>query len=203
MTYPIRLLPQPHFKNIDWQESLKNHYLIHYTDSKDLIDPNTEKLRISLVVRQTDHLRDYSNNLLGVFLVDDIYWAVNKESPNKEYFGELWTVGSSVNVPKVPIDFYRKEDRGYFFLKVSNCHGKVVQFEDDTCVSPECKLLHTPTNGNFWHFSLRWFFNDQDLESWTAAIKRRMKTSAKAFIVENAFFKEPFFEEIDSSHYSI
>lgn len=201
MYYPSRLLPQRCFKLIHWNESLRNSYLIHYTDTKDFIDPNTGKLKISLVVRHTDHLRDYSNNLLGIFLIDDIYWGSAKESPMKRYYDAEWEVGKDVDAPSFPDQFIRYEERGYFFLKVSDCHYQTVLFNDNTMVSPTCKLLHTPTNANFWHFSLRWFIDGKELENWTDGFKRRMKTSAKAFIVENAFFQEPNIEELDSSLY--
>lgn len=202
MTYPSRLLPKSYFKKILWKGSLKNYYLIHYTETKDLIDPNTQKLKISFVVKQTDHLRDYSNNLLGVFLVDDVYWGSTNESSKKAYYQDEWEVGNEVETPKIPDEFIRYEDRGYFFLNIDNCHEEIVHFDDITSASPVCKLLHTPTNANFWHFSLRWFFNGKDLEKWSGGIKRRMKTSAKAFIVERAFFGEPVFEELDQSMYT-
>lgn len=200
MQYPNRLLPQPHFKRITWNESLRNCYLIHFTESKDIIDPETNKLRITLVVKQTDHLRDYSNNLLGVFLVDDIFWAP-QQCEKSEYFRAEWEQSTEVIPPNVPGEYYRNDNRGYFFLQISKCQGEIVHFEDDTFTRPICMLLHTPTNSNFWHFSLRWFFDGQELEKWTNGIKRRMKTSAKAFIVERAFFDEPFYEEIDATFY--
>lgn len=201
MAYPRRLLPQQNFNRIAWNESLRNCYLIHFTETTDLIDPATSKLRITLVVKQTDHLRDYSNNLLGVFLVDDIFWA-SQDCPRSEYFRAEWDGVSEIVPPDVPAEFTRNETRGYFFLRISQCHEDVVQFQDNTFVHPVCMLLHTPTNSNFWHFSLRWFFEGRDLESWTNGIKRRMKTSAKAFIVERAFFDEPFYEQLDPAIYS-
>lgn len=203
MEYPNRLLPKPQYKRIPWHESLRDHFLIHYTDQEEIIDPNTNKLHIKHVVKRTDHLRDYSNNLLGVFLVDDIYWAL-QDCQDKDYFTAEWEEGTDVKKPKVPDEYDREESRGYFFLNIGDCHEVAVEFEDDQCRNsdPVCMVFHTPTNSNFWHFSLRWFFDGEDLESGTDGIKRRMKTSAKAFIIENAFFKEPYYEEIDSVHYT-
>lgn len=177
--------------------------MIHFTDDKEIIDPYTNKLHIDYVVKFTNHLRDYSNNLLGVFLVDDIYWAL-QDCPNKDYFMAKWKEGMEVKNPKVPDEYDQEESRGYFFLDIGDCHEEVVKFEDDQCKhsNPVCMVMHTPTNSNFWHFSLRWFFDGQDLESWTGGIKRRMKTSAKAFIIEKAFFDEPHYEEIDTDHYT-
>ncbi|CAN5176735.1 hypothetical protein BH23BAC1_BH23BAC1_50220 [soil metagenome] len=202
MNYPNRLLPQPNFKIIHWDELLKNHYLIHYTPTKDLIDPETKKLKIEYVVRQTNHLRDYSNNLLGVFLVEDIFWVPVKKSPKVDYFGAAWKDNTPVLTPNIPEDYIKDEERGYFFMKISDCHSEIVEFNDGTFASPECIVLHTPINANFWHFSLRWLFEGKDLQKWSGAIERRMRTSAKAFILEKAFFEEPFFEEIEAHLYN-
>lgn len=200
MKYPNRLLPKPHYKQISWNESLRNHYLIHYTETTDLIDPKTSKLRLAFVVKRTDHLRDYSNNLLGVFLADDIFWAL-QDCQDKESLIAAWDVGSNVRTPIVPDEYKYDKSKGCFFLSIGDCHEEVIQFEDNTYTQPVCKVLHTPTNSNFWHFSLRWFFDGQDLEKWTNGIKRRMKTSAKAFIIERAFFDEPYYEELDPALY--
>lgn len=201
MTYPGRLLPQPHFKKITWHESLRHQFLIHYTDTNDLVDPVTNKLKPSLVVKRTDHLRDYSNNLLGVFVTDDIFWSI-QQSDEKEYFIAEWEVGETVIPPEVPSECKKDENRGYFFLSVNNCQEAIIPYQDDTSTETICMLLHTPTNSNFWHFSLRWFCDGLDIIDWKDnGKKRRILTAAKAFIIEKAFFEEPFFEELPSSLY--
>ncbi len=201
MAYPSRLLPQPHFKKIAWDETLRKCFLIHFTDSKDYIDPITQKLHIKMVVRRTDHLRDYSNNLLGVFIIDDIYWAV-QESENKEYLIADWIEKSKVKTPIVPNEIEKNENRGYFFLPINNCHDKIVPYEDDDTIKPVCKLIHTPTNSNFWHFSLRWLCNGVDILDWTEKERRRILTAAKTFIIETASYNEPYFQELATIHYT-
>jgi len=201
MEYPKHLLPKPHFKIINCPDELKKQYLIHFTPDKDLIDPVTKKLRVSYVVKRTGHLRDYSNNLLGVFLVDDIYWSV-QDSPSKDYFIGSWEIGSSVKAPKVPEEVLREEVKGYFFLKVAHFQNKEIKFHDNLFPNPECRVLHTPTNSNFWHFSLRWFFNGEDIE-WTKGIEKRMKQHvSKSLIIEKAIFEEPFYEELETDCYT-
>ena len=200
MSYPKRLLPQPDFKKIVLSEDLRNNFLIHYAETKDLIDPETKKLRQTLVVKRTDHLRDYSNNLLGVFLTDDIFWAI-QEGDNKEYLIGEWSIGDAVIPPVVPLDCKKDTDRGYFFLSIKDCHEVVVPYSDDTKITPMCILLHTPTNANFWHFSLRWFCDGNDILGWTDKQRRRILTTAKTFIIERAFFEEPFFEQLGKDQY--
>ena len=201
MCYPTRLLPQQHFKLMSWDDELKKHYLIHFTETKELKDPITNKLKIGLVVRQTDHLRDYSNNLLGVFLVEDIYWAIQK-CPNKDILTDEWVEGSKVSEPIVPDEFKKDDSRGYFFMKMEECEDAVIDYLDDPNIKPKCKVLHTPTNSNYWHFSLRWFVNGVDILTWTDKERRRILTSAKSFIIERAHFDEPNYEELDAQFYS-
>lgn len=200
MDYPNRLLPQPTFKRITYNEILDDHFLIHFTETKDNRDPEDGKLKIEAVVRYTDHLRDYSNNLLGVFLIDDIYWQL-QPCENKVYYMSEWDLESEVERPNIPNDFQRNEQRGYFFLRIGDFHNKVVPSNIENEVGPVCILLHTPTNCNFWHFSLRWFFNGEDLQKWTGSKKRLMQTSAKTFIIERAKFDEPEYPVLDSDMY--
>jgi len=201
MIYPNRLLPQPNYKIITWHPALRKHFLIHFTTTKDLVDPITSKLKQSLVVYRTDHLRDYSNNLLGVFIVDDIYWSV-QESNNKQYLLGEWNVGEGVIPPQVPTEYRKDGSRGYFFLRIDDCHEVVVPYQDATAITPVCVLLHTPINSNFWHFSLRWFCDGQDILEWDEKRRRRILTAARSFIIERAFFQEPFFEELDANLYT-
>ena len=63
-------------------------------------------------------------------------------------------------------------------------------------------LLHTPINANYWHFSLRWFCDGEDVLGWTEKKRRRILTAAKTFIIERAFFEEPFFEQLASDIYT-
>lgn len=200
MPYPKRLLPQANFKKIAIQDTLRQQYLIHHTETKDIIDPNTRKLKLELVVRQTDHLRDYSNNLLGVFLIEDIFLAIQK-CENKKYLTSEWEIGTDVIPPISPEEFKEEPERGYFFLCIGDCHEVLVPYQDSPNINPICILLHTPTNSNFWHFSLRWFSNGKEIINLTKGEQRRILTAAKTFIIERAKFKEPFFEELDSTLY--
>lgn len=201
MPYPNRLLPKSHFKKIIWSEYLRSQYLVHYTETSDNRDSTTGKLDIRHVVNRTDHLRDFSNNLLGVYLTDDIFWSL-QDCENRFYFVADWEIGSNVQIPSVPEEFNRNEKRGYFYLAIDDCHEQIIEFNDETGISTVCLLMHTPTNSNFWHFSLRWFCNGADIIEWTERQRRRILTIAKVFIIERAFFEEPFFEELSSDLYT-
>lgn len=200
-------MPQPHFKKIDNIKLLANNYLIHFTDTKDNQDPKDGKVKIEAIVRQTDHLRDYSNSLLGTFQIKDIFIEL-LPGPRKSHFNADWVSGGAKStVPIHGVDFRVNEDRGYFFLAVSDFDGHEVPYSDESAVKPVCKVIHTPTNANFWHISLRWFHNGKDISELEEKERKkgdakRVLTAAKALIHEKAFFTPPKFERIEKSLYS-
>ena len=198
--YPKALLPQQHFKKIQNINDIKEGYLIHFTETKDNKDENG-KVKLECVVRQTDHLRDYSNNLLGIFEIDHIYLYI--QGDQKEDFNSLWEEGVEVSSPKHPKDFANNYDRGFFFLFISDIQSHKVKYNDGA-EEVECTILHTPTKSNFWHVSLRWLHEEHgDVNDWESRSKRRrVLTSAKAFIVEKATFQQPSYNKWSESIYT-
>ena len=188
-SYPERILPKPHFKPIVDIELIKRGVLIHYTDSKDNRDSDN-LLKEDAVARFENHIRDYSNNLLGVFELEDIYLDVTI-SESKGYFFELWNAGDTVRIP-LQHDFKINYERGYFFLNISDFLNKEVNYVDlddpKQSVNATCKVMHTPTNSNFWHFSLRWITQDGlDIYSLgqkqQKGMQRRILSTAKTLIL--------------------
>jgi hypothetical protein len=207
MQYPARLLPQPNFKKIQNIQVLHNFHLIHFTDTKNNRDEIDGKVRLDAIVRFTDHLRDFSNNLLGTFEVDDIYLELIK-GEFSPYFNGSWEPGTSIDrIPKAGKDFQVNLERGFFFLAISDCHDHEVKYSDGSDVNPICRVLHTPTNANFWHMSLRWFHNDQDISELEEKQRqrsavRRVLLAAKAFIQEKATFDIPTYQSVETFIYS-
>lgn len=207
MQYPAHILPQPNFKRITDIPALHNFHLIHFTETKDNRDINDGKVREDSIVRQTDHLRDFSNSLLGTFEIEDIYLELTK-SEFKGYFNSDWEEGAGVErVPKINKDFIVNRKRGFFFLPISECNGHEVRYSDGSNVNPICRVLHTPTNSNFWHVSLRWFNNGQDISELEEKQRRksevkRVLTAAKAFIHEKAHFQIPSYQSVEISLYT-
>jgi hypothetical protein len=69
--YPSHLLHSSDFQLIDFEEYRTDAVLIRHTENKDIWDDN-ELLKAEYIAAQTDHLRDYSTNLLGIFQLEDI-----------------------------------------------------------------------------------------------------------------------------------
>jgi len=199
MSYPKRLLPDKYFKRISWHNDLNNQYLIRRTDNTDFIDIDGRIKSTSLASR-TDHLRDFSTNMLGVFQVDDIYIEII--GPRKDYFTSNWEERESVLIPIINQDFHVNRLKGYYFFNIGDLNDVELSVYDDvTAVQPHCFVLHTPTKCNFWHFSLRWFFKGEDILTWTPSERRRILSSAKSFLIEKAIIQEPIFQELNTIHY--
>lgn len=207
MHYPKHILPQRNFKKIVNFRPLYNYYLIHFTDSINNKDPQDGGIREDCIVRQTDHIRDYSNNLLGTFELEDIYIELT-QGEFKEYFNSEWEEATTpLHIPRFQNDFLINGNRGFFFLAISDCDNYQIEYSDGSNVNPICKILHTPTNSNFWHVSLRWFHNGQDiselqLKERKRADIRRILSAAKAFIREKAQFEIPVYQSVDPSLYT-
>jgi len=205
MQYPAHILPQPNFRKITNIQLLHNYYLIHFTETKDNRDVDN-KVRLDCIVRFTDNLRDFSNNLLGTFEIDNIHLELTK-GEFRNYFNGDWIQGSSVErIPQFKKDFFVNKERGFFFLSISECNDYEVNYTDGSNVNPICKVLHTPTNSNFWHVSLRWFLNGQDISELEERQRRRPEikrilTAAKAFIQEKGKFDIPAYQSVDNSIY--
>jgi hypothetical protein len=121
---------------------------------------------------------------------------------NEKYFLADWEEGASVRVPTINEDFCTDPTRGFFFFCIGDLQNvQLRQYEDKTEVIPICSIIHTPVNCNFWHFSIRWFHDGVDLLSWSKDKRRRILSSAKAFLIERAIIKEPIYEELSVYHY--
>jgi len=205
MDYPEILLPKPNNKIISWHDDLRHCYLIRHTPTNKLHQEGTKKIDFELIKIQSDHLRDFSTNLLGIFRPEHVTIRVKGE--NHEYFNALWIEGSKVDTPQINTNFDLDNLRSCFFLKISDIEGRIANYSNDIVapIAAKCKVIHTPTNCNFWHFSIRWFTIDGNQEIDKSEInksqQKKLLSSAKAIISELAFADEPLHTILSEAHY--
>lgn len=202
--YPDYLLPQANFCYIN--QDLSDKYLVRHTNSKDFIDIQTNKLLVEHLCSPKEQLQDLSTNLLSNFTIQDIEIELIDEGGNKAYFQEYWKEG--VRIDKLPIhekDFKFNKNRGYFFLSINQINGKpqpyTIAGKDGFYAT--CQVIHTPTNTNFWHFSLRWFDREgKDLREVSGSFKNRLFSSARTMVSELAEYEQiPNYELLTESFY--
>ena len=200
MEYPKRLIPQVNYKIMAIETRvLDSHYLVRHTKDKILLDPITQKLKRANVGEQTFPLRDISINLMGGdFIISDVYLIHDRQDPDFEYFNyNIWQEGE--NIDKIPSDEYISEDstRGYYFLRIGDFNHQKMTYTDDfgTEYQAEIKILHTPTRRNYWHFSIRTYGHEGDLEPLSEKeIKKPWRklilSMLRGLIIENALLDE-------------
>lgn len=207
MQYPQHLLPSPNYKHIAFGEWLKGCYLVRNTQDCNLVDEETGKLKINYIVPQSDHLRDLSTNLLGTFTLNDTRFFLKAADRERQaYFNALWKEGESVEYPIFLQDFDFDEQRGCFFLLIGDLDGLQVpyQINNGPLKYATCRILHTPTRSNFWHFSVRWMTEIGDLGALKGSwIERLLKTQVKTLIHQKAILDIPSHAKINESYYTI
>ena len=203
-SYPNHLLPQADYCYIC--QDLSDKYLVRHTNSKDFIDVQTNILSVGNLCSPKEQLQDLSTNLLGNFSIQDTEIELMEEGSDKDYFKDYWSEGITIN--KLPIyekDFKLNKNRGYFFLPINQINGKTQPYAVSGIDGfyATCKVVHTPTNTNFWHFSLRWFDKEgKDLREVSGSFKNRLFTSARAMVSELAEYKQtPDYQQLPKSFY--
>lgn len=184
--YPKHIIPYPQYRFIEQNEMFQpGLVLIRHVESDEVcrrID-NSNILHPDGIKIHSDHLRDLSNNLLGVFKKEDIFYGIIRE--HRDLYCSLWEDGSMGLVPTND-ECFKDTNRGYYFipidklldLKIPPVGGQQYHF----------MIFHTPTKCNFWHISIR-LLNDENQEISTLDFsknkKRKIWTAARDFLISD------------------
>jgi hypothetical protein len=191
MAYPTHLLPQSNYKKIDWRNELRQFFLVRSAPTRDFLDENTGQVRALYVCHQSEHLKDFSTNLFGIYTEHDSAVKIVKNE-NSAYFLDNWKQGVSVSVPE-DADFEILADFGYFFYKIDTLQDFPIAFSiQKSDYLANCYVCHTPTNSNFWHFSARWKKGADDIELVLSVSQRKhLLGLVRSFLIENAILALP------------
>jgi len=156
MEYPQRLLPHPRFKKIEVD---LDHYCLcrKVPDVTILQEPLEEIADEILGIESASDCFDYSTNLPGILELDDN--RIELIGSEKAYFRTYWDFRSVVKIPMENVDFIINEAIGSFFLPIGPINGYKIPFnrkEKAALEKAEAEVVHTPSNSNFWHFSIKW-----------------------------------------------
>ena len=154
--YPIEILPGLTKKII----TEKSGILTRFTDIYPISDEFGIKLQAITANRVRD-MPDLSCSLLGIYKEEfNSFKIINPAlidycEPNE-----------NVNVPIENEDFIKVENRKSYFFDVEKIHKVEVNYKKDNIdLKAICKVNHTPTKCNYWHFSLNWFLSAEN-EYW-------------------------------------
>lgn len=185
--YPEHLLPKANFHIMPAKHFAENKDLVlirHIESANVKYIEGTSTLHPDCIKFQSDHLRDLSTNLLGIFTYDDIYYGIKKES--RDELCALWNEGTDVRKIQ-PEEFYKDEGRQAFFIPVSIT---LKYISDEVQLHRwHFGLYHTPTNCNFWHVSIRVLDENNNEVSQIETIKNNGKKkiwkTARDFLVSD------------------
>ncbi len=211
MQYPNEILPQTTFKLISTEEISDLSLIRHIDDqlTSNLIDDTTGFLKTEFIANPTSHARDLSTSLLGVFTVEHTKIRLTKEG--KEEYSIECGPNTEVAPPIFDKHFDSYENRTFWVVKVASIHNQSLEYtnvQNNEVLKAECLIEHTPMKWNFWHFSIRWRFNDgrywhemekKDIEKYS----RKIGHETKSIIAKFAQIVLPEYQMIPLSIYSI
>ncbi len=161
MTYPQRLLPTDADRLIETPNPAE--HLIRWTRLEFPLKDETGNL--SALAIEEKRLFHYSTNKIPRSEIEDVFIEFIEKSP----FLDPWE--QSMSALKIEeTDFFRQEDRGFFFLKIGALQNHIGRYPfpaDKAVFNCEflVKVVHAPLRANFMHFELHIFDRDGNLLS--------------------------------------
>ena len=189
MGYPERLLPHSHYSFISSHSLLQRGLvLVRHVESSEMPQIQNELLSTNLIKIQSDHLRDLSNNLLGVFQKEDSFYGIEKEY--QASLCALWEEKTAGVMPQNG-EFFRDTGRGYYFIPIDLLLDFKFSYQEHVY---HFMVFHTPTRCNFWHISIR-LLNEKDQEVSSLELNKKQKhrlwKTAKDFLLSDIVTIDP------------
>lgn len=189
--YPKHLLPYSNYHCIEQNDLISQPGLVlirHIESDKVKWIENSNIIHPDCIQIQSDHLRDLSNNLLGIFRKDDIFYGINKE--HKSPYCDLWEENTNGLMPKQD-EYFCDKNRGFYFISIDDLKNfNIPEIGDQKY---HFMVFHTPTKCNFWHISIRILNKDnQEVSSLelTKNNKRKIWKTAKDFLITDIISSE-------------
>jgi hypothetical protein len=205
MNYPAEILPNSTRKFIDCD--LSDHFIIRHVDieeTENLTDPETGVLYKKYICRQSDHIYDLSSSLLGIYKPEHIHVSFTEEAG--KIFHTYCAPDEDVQVPIYQEEFFLNSNRKFWCAAIDKLHNREFIYNSGTeQFIATCIVKHTPTRGNYWHFSLRWTTNTGSLDDMDdkqrRSIAKKIGHSAIVAICQFAKIELPEFEALSKSCY--
>lgn len=204
--YPIELLPNENYKLI--RDGIVGFYLIRTTNTKENLLNDSNEIQQEYICSPREHIQDLSTSLLSIFEPEHSYIELTSIGKEK-YSNGYCKPDCKVAIPEFIEDYTINIKNGYWFVLIDKIEGQVANYlHSNPPLNAKCCICHTPTKWNFWHFSIRWKFEDgkfwdelPDDEKNKDRLKKRLATEARAIIAKFAQIPEPDYFELDSKFY--
>ncbi len=212
MNYPTEILPNKDRKLISCD--VQSYFLLRSTPTSvvaDLIDEATGDLKQTSICSPAEHITDLSTSLLGVFTVAHNKIELTKEGKLKH--GVYCAPDCIAEVPVYELDFYLDANKGFWTILIEKIFNESVSYtfgdRPGEIFTAICSIVHTPALWNYWHFSIKWYLNDngcyldeiQD-DKLKKKISKRLSGAARAMIAKFAKIIEPNYQELTTECYT-
>ena len=193
MNYPEQLLPRQNFKQIT--ANLSGYFLCRKVLDKTLIqEPLPAILPEELLgIATPNDCFDYSTNLPGVFELD--HNKIEFVGDQKAYFRNYWDWISEVTTPFYRQDFIINENTGWFFLTIDKINGLTIPFNRKSQLplneTATAVVVHTSSNSNFWHFSIKWIDANGYISTTNSKWKNHIVATVRALFSELVLLEYP------------
>ena len=199
MIYPIELLPKSIWKYFECD--INRYYLIRRTNSLNQStywDKETDSLKTDAVCSPREHIQDLSCNLLGIYTYHHIFLQIT-ETGKEKGFEDYCGADYNAILPVYEEDFVLYKDRGFWMIAINKIQNLKVTYirnnNQNDVFTATGYVKHTPTQSNFWHFSLRWKIGDEEVENMEDGEKRKVaraiSNTARVTIAQFAQIETP------------
>tara|TARA_R110002096_G_scaffold83518_2_gene193597 strand:+ start:4783 stop:5445 length:663 start_codon:yes stop_codon:yes gene_type:complete len=163
--YPEEILPSSDKKNIlcDISNCLLFRHYIHNPLFIEF-DEGDGYINQRYIADPTSRLSDLSTSLFGVF--DLNAGKIGIVGEKKDYFNQYCKANEQVDFPQYKKDFVLNNNRSFWFVKVGNLHNDKTKYsslnKNSKSFEASCRIVHSPMRWNYWHFSIRWYIQEDD-----------------------------------------
>lgn len=190
--YPNTLLPKKDYKFIDCDVS--ENYLVRYVDriseDESIVD-ELGKVLVEHIGTPRERIQDLSVSLLGIYKKAHTELKFNKSGAEYSNYCEP---DEEVQSPIHLEHFDSDKLRSFWVIQIKNIVGKKVTVNLDNVDKQAVSYVqHTPTKGNFWHYSVRWSIDGKNIFDMDKKVE--LKIAKKIGAIARAIFIQ--FAEID------
>ena len=148
---------------------LSDRYLIRWYEPSNTGISN-DSLPENAICSPKENIVDLSMSLLGVFIEKDYKFAINKNGASKGFL-KYWDENhKEIKVPQIKEHFEIRDNFACWSVSIGSLKNLKVEFitgagKTEKSHEVKCVVKHTPIVSNYWHFSIQWLLNGQEVIS--------------------------------------
>jgi hypothetical protein len=202
MNYPEQILPRPNLKCIS--EDISQYFITRKYKPLRPADSQSSLLPEEMLgLESASDCFDYSTNLIGIF--EAAFNKIELIGDNKKLLRSYWDFQTEIKTPVFEEDFVNEENIKWFFLHIGKINNHKIPFKktdnSQTEEQAHAIVVHTPTNCNFWHCSVRWKEGENFISTNNSKWKNKVIAAVRSFLSEAIEWTCPQ-QEIPQEFYS-